>query len=156
MAISSPDAGLSPMTRNRPRQPRGSHTEELFHVQIHVHRIACHLAGAVCIQFLEAVMHNQLHGAEPALTLFPVVSIDDIECLVKESEVVTGLASRTFVVAGADRLFYQLSQHRKGFQLQRLDVSGRVLHSEHLLTFELLEHSLHEALQAGQLYVAPV
>lgn len=101
-------------------------------------------------------MHNHLHRAEPQLTLFPVGSIDDIECLVKESEVVTGLACRTFVVAGADRLFYQLSQHRKGFQLQRLDVSGRVLHSEHLLTFELLEHSLHEALQAGQLFVAPV
>lgn len=101
-------------------------------------------------------MHDQQHCAHPAPTLFPVASIDDIEYLVKESEVVTGLASRTFVVAGADRLFYQLSQHRKGFQLQRLDVSGRVLHSEHLLTFELLEHSLHEALQAGQLFVASV
>jgi hypothetical protein len=101
-------------------------------------------------------MHAHLHREEPQLTLLPVCSIDDIESLVKESEVVTGLACRTFVVAGADRLFYQLSQHRKGFQLLRLDLGGRVLHSEHLLMFELLEHSLHEALQAGQLFVAPV
>ena len=101
-------------------------------------------------------MHNQAHCASSTLTLLPVGSIDDIEGLVKESEVVTGFASRTFVVAGADRLFYQLSQHRKGFELQRLDVSGRVLHSEYLLTFELLEHSLYEAMRAGQLFVAPV
>lgn len=101
-------------------------------------------------------MLNHLHRAQPQLTLHPVCSIDDIERLVKESEVVTGRAIRTFVVAGAERLFYELSQHNKGFRLQRLDVSGQILHSQHLLTFELLEHSLHEALQAGQLFVAPL
>jgi hypothetical protein len=101
-------------------------------------------------------MLNHLHPTEPQLTLYPVCSIDDIERLVKESEVMTGLAVRTFVVAGAERLFYELLQHKKGFRLQRLDVTGRVLHSQHLLTFELLEHSLHEALQAGQLFVAPL
>ena len=101
-------------------------------------------------------MNGYPQSTESGLLLFAVRSIDDIECLVKESEVVTGLACRTFVVAGADRLFYQLSQQKKGFRLQRLDVSGEVLHSEVLLTFELLEHSLFEALQAGQLFVAPV
>jgi hypothetical protein len=99
-------------------------------------------------------MHNRCQ--EPQLTLFPVHSFDDIEVLVKESEVVTGRACRTFVVAGAERLFYELSQKKKGFHLQRLDIDGQVLHSQHLLTFELLEHSLCEALQAGQLFVAPV
>jgi hypothetical protein len=102
-------------------------------------------------------MHDhRLHRAEPQLTLFPVCSIDQIDSLVKESEVVTGLACRTFVVAGADRLLYQVTKHRNGFELRRLDVSGRVLHSEHLLAFELLEHFLHEALQVGQLFVGPV
>lgn len=99
-------------------------------------------------------MHNRCQ--ETQLMLYPVHSIDDIETLVKESEVVTGRACRTFVVAGAERLFYELSQKKKGFHLQRLDINGRVLHSEHLLTFELMEHSLFLALQAGQLFVAPV
>ncbi len=101
-------------------------------------------------------MHHPVHAPEPELTLYAVRSVDDLEGLVKESEVVTGLACRTFVVAGADRLFYQLCQHRKGFEVQRLDISGRVLHSQHLLGFELAEHSLAEALQAGQLFVAPL
>lgn len=100
-------------------------------------------------------MNADTHS-ESTLTLFAVGSVDDIEGLVKESEVVTGKATRTFVVAGADRLFYELTQYKKGYRLQRLDVSGTVLHTQLLLTFELMEHSLLEALRAGQLYVAPV
>lgn len=101
-------------------------------------------------------MHSQQGSTGPALTLFAVRSLGDIEDLIKESEVVTGIACRTFVVAGADRLFYQLSQHRKGFELQRLDLSGHVLYAQCLFPFELLEHSLLDAVMAGQLFAAPI
>src|SRR5690349_5008619 len=127
------------MTRNRFNKAQFHPHEEPHDVQHHIACIERRCDGAVRAQPVEAAMQSHLHGSEPELTLFAVRSIDDIEGLVKESEVVTGLACRTFVVAGADRLFYELSQHRKGFRLQRLDISGEVLYSEHLLTFELLE-----------------
>jgi hypothetical protein len=55
---------------------------------------------------------------------FPVRALDDIEYLVKESEVVTGQAGRAFVIAGADRLIYRVHWHPLGFKVERLDVHG--------------------------------
>lgn len=89
------------------------------------------------------------------LTLYAVLSTEEIEYLVRESQVLTGKPSRVFVVAGADRLFYRLTQHEGCFKVQRFDIGGEVLHSQDLLTFELLDHSLAEAVHAGQLYAAP-
>ena len=40
--------------------------------------------------------------ALPMQQLLPVRSLDELEHLVKESEVLTGAPGRTFVVAGAD------------------------------------------------------
>ncbi len=93
---------------------------------------------------------------QTAPALFAVRGIDDIEYLVKESEVLTGLPGRSFVIAGADRLTYRLHWHPQGFKVQRLDVNGQILHTQNLPTFEFLDHSLLEALQAGQLFAAPV
>lgn len=67
-------------------------------------------------------MNGDTHS-ESMLTLFAVGSVDDIEGLVKESEVVTGKATRTFVVAGADRLFYELTWSARSWHCLRSLIS---------------------------------
>lgn len=89
-------------------------------------------------------------------SLLTVQAADDIEFLVKESEVLTGQAGRTFVIAGADWLAYRVHWHPIGLKVERLDVEGRVLSTQHLLPREFLGHSLIEALAVGQLFTPPV
>ena len=93
------------------------------------------------------------HDTPPLLT---VQAPEDIEFLVKESEVLTGRAGRTFVIAGADWLAYRVHWHPIGLKVERLDAEGQVLSTQHLLTREFLGHSLIEALAAGQLFTPPV
>ncbi|WP_245951580.1 hypothetical protein [Paracidovorax anthurii] len=78
----------------------------------------------------------------------------DIEFLVKESEVLTGLAGRSFVIAGADRLVYRVHWHPLGFKVERLDVHGEALDSRHVLPWEFERHVLVQALACGQLLTA--
>ena len=101
-------------------------------------------------------MRIATHRGEARTPMLAVRSAEDIEYLVKESEVLTGLPGRTFVIAGADRLTYRLLWHPLGFKVQRLSEQGKVLHTQQLLTFEFLDHSLLEALHAGQLFTVPV
>ena len=101
-------------------------------------------------------IQNGSQRAETDPALFAVRTTEDIEYLVKESEVLTGLPGRTFVIAGADRLIYRLLWHPLGFKVQRQGLNGQALHTQDLLTFEFLDHVLLEALQAGQLFTAPV
>lgn len=89
-------------------------------------------------------------------SLLTVQAAEDIEFLVKESEVLTGQAGRTFVIAGADWLAYRVHWHPIGLKVERLDTKGRVLSTQHLLPWEFLGHSLIEALAAGQLFTPPV
>lgn len=88
--------------------------------------------------------------------LLKVRAPEDIEFLVKESEVLTGKSGRTFVIAGADRLSYRVQWHPMGSKVERLDTHGQPLSSQHLLPWELLDHSLVEALHAGQLFTPMV
>jgi hypothetical protein len=97
-------------------------------------------------------MHIRINHAARPPALLPVRDPADLEFLVKESELLTGRPGRRFVIAGADRLIYRLTWHPLGFTVQRLDTDGRALHAEQLLQFEFLDHSLLEALHAGQLY----
>lgn len=85
-----------------------------------------------------------------------VASADDLEYLVKECEVLTGRAGRTFVIAGAERLAYRLLWHPLGFREQRLGEEDEALNTQFVLTPEFPDHSLCEALRAGQLYTHPV
>ena len=105
-------------------------------------------------------MHTQTCIAHDAPSLLTVQAPEDIEFLVKESEILTGRAGRTFVIAGADWLAYRVHWHPIGLKVERLDAEGRVLsgvHStQHLLPRELLGHSLMEALAAGQLFTPPI
>jgi hypothetical protein len=103
----------------------------------------------------EAAMHPQTriaHDALPADRQAP----EDIEFLVKESEVLTGRAGRTFVIAGADWLAYRVHWHPIGLKVERLDAEGRVLSTQHLLPSGVPRHSLIEALAAGQLFTPPI
>ena len=101
-------------------------------------------------------MHTQTRIAHDAPSLLTVQAPEDIEFLVKESEVLTGQAGRTFVIAGADWLAYRVHWHPIGLKVERLDVEGRVLSTQHLLPREFFRHSLIEALAAGQLFTPPV
>jgi len=101
-------------------------------------------------------MHTQTRIANDALSLLTVHAPEDIEFLIKESEVLTGRAGRTFVIAGADWLAYRVHWHPIGLKVERLDAGGRVLSAQHLLPREFVGHSLMEALAAGQLFTPPI
>lgn len=86
----------------------------------------------------------------------PVSAPEEIEFLVKESEVLTGKPGRTFAIAGADRLTYRVQWHAAGFKVERLDAQGRALNIQHLLPWEFVDHSVVEALNAGQLFTPAI
>lgn len=98
--------------------------------------------------------------ASDAPRLLSVRAPEDIEHLVKESEVLTGRAGRSFVVRGADWLVYRVHWHPRelpgGVKVERLDARGHVLVTQHLQVWEFLDHSLVEAQAAGQLFTPPV
>ena len=89
-------------------------------------------------------------------SLLTVQAAEDIEFLVKESEVLIGRAGRTFVIAGADWLAYRVHWHPISLKVERLNEEGRVLSTQHLLPREFVGHSLIEALAVGQLFTSPV
>jgi len=94
--------------------------------------------------------------AGSAVPLLTVQTLEDIEFLVKESEVLTGRAGRTFVIASADWLAYRVHWHPIGLKVERLDAAGQILSTRYLLPKEFIRHSLMEALAAGQLFTPPV
>ena len=98
--------------------------------------------------------HAQSPAADPPLVA--VSSAEDIEFLVKESEVLTGLPGRTFVIASADWLIYRVQWHSMGFKVDRLDAQGRTLCSQRLLPWEFVDHSLVGALAVGQLFTPSI
>lgn len=101
-------------------------------------------------------MHTDARLVPGRVRLLSVQAPEDIEYLVKESEVLTGRSGRTFVIAGADWLAYRVHWHPIGLKVERLNEEGRVLSTQHLLPREFLGHSLIEALAAGQLFTPPV
>ena len=54
-------------------------------------------------------MQTNLHTPRQSAPLLAVTAPEDIEFLVKESEVLTGQPGRIFVIAGAERLSYRVS-----------------------------------------------
>ena len=101
-------------------------------------------------------MHTHAQSPDVDPPLVPVSAPEDIEFLVKESEVLTGVPGRTFVIAGADWLIYRVRWHSMGFKVDRLDAQGRTLSSRHLLPWEFVDHSLVEALEVGQMFTPSI
>lgn len=99
---------------------------------------------------------SQSRSEPRAAPLMRVCGLAEIEFLVKESEVLTGLAGRIFVISGADRLTYRVRWHPMIIKVERLDGSGAVIDTQHLPPHDFATHSVVEALVAGQLYTAPV
>jgi hypothetical protein len=88
--------------------------------------------------------------------MLPVQSTEDIEYLVKESEIVTGRHGRKFVIYGADHIAYLIQWRSIGCMVQRLDDADNPVDTRYLLPCELRVHSLGEALRAGLLFTPPV
>jgi hypothetical protein len=101
-------------------------------------------------------MYTATHLAGRATALLTVQAPEDIEFLIKECEILTGRAGRTFIIAGADWLAYRVHWHPIGLKVERLDATSQVLSTRHLLPREFLQHSLMEALAAGQLFTPSV
>ena len=67
------------------------------------------------------------HHRQQLDKMFLVQAPEEIEYLVKESEIVTGQPGRTFVIASADRLIYRIQWHPIGYQVQRLNAAGNTI-----------------------------
>ncbi|RZI40111.1 hypothetical protein EGT07_24970 [Herbaspirillum sp. HC18] len=100
---------------------------------------------------LTATYHRQ-----PLGQMVAVHATEDIEYLVKESEVITGRLGRKFLIASADRLAYLVQWHPDSYQIQRLDQEDKPICTLTLLASEFQQHILGEALHAGQLFTSPV
>ena len=100
---------------------------------------------------LPATCHRQQLGQMVA-----VHATEDIEFLIKESEVITGRLGRKFLIASADRLAYVVQWYPDGYQVQRLDQEDKPICTLTLRASEFQQHSLGEALRAGQLFTSPV
>ena len=81
--------------------------------------------------------------ALPMQRLLPVRSLDEFEHLVKESEVLTGRAGRTFVIAGADWLAYRVHWHPIGLKVERLDAIRSHLYAHGFSSIQGLADFLH-------------
>lgn len=101
-------------------------------------------------------MSTATHSSQRLGMLVPVRTTEDIEFLVKESEIVTGRLGRKFVIASADRLVYLIQWHLDAYQVHRLDHQGNPICTLTMLPDEFEAHILGEASRAGQLFTSPV
>lgn len=85
-----------------------------------------------------------------------VSRIEDLEFLVKESEVLTGRSGRRFVVASADRLVYRVHWRSPALVIERLDDQGTVCDRQILLPWEFEHHMLAQAMASQQLFAPSV
>jgi hypothetical protein len=97
-------------------------------------------------------MFAKIHHRQQSDRLFPVQAPEEIEYLVKESEILTGQPGRTFVISSADRLVYRIQWHPIGYQVQRLNAAGNPICTLNMVAEEFQSHSLGEAMRAGQLF----
>lgn len=101
-------------------------------------------------------MSGTTRNSRHIVTMIAVHAAEDIEFLVKESEVITGRPGRQFVIASADRLAYRIQSCPIGFKIERLDHEDNPTCTLTLRPGEFHLHSLGEALRAGQLCTPPV
>jgi hypothetical protein len=97
-------------------------------------------------------MYTKIHHHRQFDRMFPVQASEEIEYLVKESEVITGQPGRTFVISSADRLVYRIQWHPIGYQVQRLNAAGNTICTLNMVPDEFRAHSLGEAMRVGQLF----
>ncbi len=88
--------------------------------------------------------------------LVAVKNGSDLEHLVKESEVLTGIAGRRFVVSGADRLVYRISIGGHFLEVTRLGAEDEPVHTDVVTLEDVGQHHLGAALRTGQLFTLAV
>lgn len=83
--------------------------------------------------------------------LVPVRTLNDLDWLVKESELMTGEPGREFVVAGADRPAFHVRLEHGGYQIRRTDhdIGNLPLRAT---APDLVNHTLGNAMACGLLY----
>lgn len=86
----------------------------------------------------------------------PVGRLEDLEFLVKESEVLTGRSGRRFVIASADRLYYQVHWRSPALIVERVDQGGRACDRQFLLPWEFEHHPLGQAMDSQQLFATAI
>jgi len=101
-------------------------------------------------------MHMRLQMPQASIAGQRLQCSAEIEFLIKESELLTGLAGRIFVISGADHLVYRVLYRPSGIEVQRLGPDGEPLSTQHLWPQDFEAHSLIDALLVGQLYTPPV
>ncbi len=87
-----------------------------------------------------------------ARPLLPVREAADIDFLVKESEILTGMAGRTFVVLGACSQSYHIELQPCGYLLDPLDDSGAGTGAQFVNAGEWPSHAVVRALRAGLVF----
>jgi hypothetical protein len=83
----------------------------------------------------------------------PVSRVEELEFLVKESEVLTGHSGRRFVIASADRLYYQVHWRSPALVIDR---HGAVCDRQFLLPWEFEQHPLARAMDSRQLFATAI
>lgn len=87
-----------------------------------------------------------------ARPLVPVRDAADIDFLVKESEILTGAAGRTFVVLGARSQSYRIGLQPCGYLLDPLDDSGAGTGAHFVNATEWPSHAVVRALRDGLVF----
>ena len=81
-----------------------------------------------------------------------VRDLEDLACLVKEAEVLTGRPGRVFVITGACRDAYRIACEPHGYWVERLGDESNPACSGHLFPEQFDGHSLGSALREGRLF----
>ena len=87
-----------------------------------------------------------------AWPLVPVRNAADVDFLVKESEILTGMPGRTFVVLGARNQSYRIELQPCGYLLVPLDDGGAGTGAQFVHATEWLSHAVVRALRAGMVF----
>lgn len=98
---------------------------------------------------------SSAHPSHRSGALVAVQSLVQFVGFLRDSKRSSGHARRLFVIAGADRLRYQVGWSIASCHIEHVDGEGAVLHSQTVALGDLLRHPLIEALHAGQLYTPP-
>jgi len=95
---------------------------------------------------------NQDHPQAPAQPLVPVRDTRDIDFLIKESEVFTGRAGRTFVVLGSQGGSYRIELRPCGYLIGPLDGHGLGTDARYVSAADWAGHSVARAMRAGLVF----
>ena len=93
-------------------------------------------------------------GSVSVRNLRLVRSLNDLDWLVKESEIITGNPGREFIVAGADHPTFRVHLVHRGYQIARLGLGEEAATDVCATAAELVDHAVGDALVRGQLYTS--